>query len=367
MPFLDLKLAYAEVQGEINSAIASVLDGGRYIGGPEVELFESEWAQYCGARHCVGVGNGLDALILSLRAGGVGPGDGVIVPSHTFIATWLAVSAVGAEIQPVDPDPETFNMTVASVAGAVNARTKAILPVHLYGQPAEIDSISAFAKLHDLLLIEDGAQAHGARWNGRRIGGHGDAVCWSFYPGKNLGAVGDAGAVTTNNRELADRVRELGNYGSKEKYFNRVRGINSRLDPVQAAVLRVKLQYLESWNQRRRHIAARYNVVLRGTDLRAPSVLEAAQPVWHLYVVRCRQRDRLQAFLGEEGIGTLIHYPIPPYRQDAYRDLGISDNALPVADELSGEVLSLPMGPHLSPDMLDRVCHALGRWSELGG
>ena len=367
VPFLDLRPAYAEVQSEIDYAIAGVLESGRYIGGPEVELFESEWAQYCGARYCVGVGNGLDALILSLRACGVGPGDGVIVPSNTFIATWLAVSAVGAEVQPVDPDVETFNLTLESIGRAVNERTKAILPVHLYGHPVEIDSIAAFAKAHGLLLIEDAAQANGASWKGRRIGGHGDAVCWSFYPGKNLGGIGDAGAITTNNRELADRVRELGNYGSKQKYVNRARGINSRLDPVQAAVLRVKLQYLEEWNQRRRNIAARYDGVLRGTRLCPPSVLADALPVWHLYVVRCGQRDRLQAFLEEQGIGTLIHYPIPPHRQDAYRDLGVSKTILPAADELSDRVLSLPMGPHLSLEMVDRVCEALERWSELDG
>ena len=359
IPFLDLHAGYAELRPEIDAAVARVLDSGRYIGGDDVAAFEADWAAYCGAGHCVGTGNGLDALILTLKACGIAPGDGVIVPSNTYIATWLAVSAVGATLQPVEPDPATHNIDPTRIAAAVTPKTRAIMPVHLYGQPADLDPILEIARAHGLRVIEDAAQAHGARYKGRRIGAHGDAVCWSFYPGKNLGAMGDAGAVTTDDPEIAARVRRLGNYGSDRKYVNVERGANSRLDPLQAAILRVKLAHLDDWTARRRALAAAYREALAGTGLTLPEVPGWAEPVWHLYVVRSPERDALQARLTEAGVGTLIHYPIPPHMQEAYADLRLAPEALPRARQLAGEVLSLPMGPHLSPDAAGRVREAM--------
>ena len=267
VPFLDLRAAYLELKPEIDAAIARVLDSGWYILGPEVEAFEAEWAEYCGASHAVGVGNGMDALTLALRALQIGPGDEVIVPSNTYIATWLAVSAVGATPVPVEPDLATYNIDPALIPAAITPRTKALLPVHLYGQPADLDPILAIARQHNLAVVEDAAQAHGARYKGCRIGAHGDVVCWSFYPGKNLGALGDAGAVTTNRADLADRIRVLRNYGSREKYVNELQGVNSRIDPIQAAVLRVKLKVLDEWNARRCRIAALYSQELASLSL----------------------------------------------------------------------------------------------------
>lgn len=355
IPFLDLGAAYRELKPEIDAAVHRVLDSGWYILGPEVEAFEAEWADYCEASHAVGLANGLDALILALRALDVGPGDEVIVPSNTYIATWLAVSAVGAKPVPVEPDPATHNIDCAKIKAAITPATKALLPVHLYGQPADLDPILALARRHDLFVIEDAAQAHGARYKGRRIGSHGDVVCWSFYPGKNLGALGDAGAVTTDNADLADRIRVLRNYGSRQKYVNEVPGANSRLDPLQAAVLRVKLEVLDDWTERRRAVAAAYADGLARSDLILPHVPDWAEPVWHLYVVRSTDRDALQHSLTEAGIGTLIHYPIPPHMQDAYNALGLPPEALPLARGLAEEVLSLPMGPHLAKDAAERL------------
>lgn len=362
IPFLDVGAAYRELAPEINAAVLRVLSSGWYIGGPEVVSFEEEWAAYCDAAHCVGTGNGLDALTLALRACDIGPGDGVIVPSNTYIATWLAVSAVGAIIQPVEPDPGTYNIDSGRITEAITPETRAILPVHLYGQPADLDPILELAREHGLLVIEDAAQAHGARYKGRRIGAHGDVVCWSFYPGKNLGAFGDAGAVTTNDPGIAARVRRLGNYGSEQKYVNRERGVNSRLDPIQAAVLRVKLTYLEEWTQRRRAVAAAYDEELAASDLVTPHVPDWAEPVWHIYVVRASDRDGLQARLAQAGIGTLTHYPIPPHMQEAYADLGIAPEDLPVARRLADEVLSLPMGPHLVREDIGAILHQVSGW-----
>lgn len=355
IPFLDLGAAYRELKPEIDAAVARVLDSGWYILGPEVEAFEAEWAAYCEAAHGVGVANGLDALTLALRALDIGPGDEVIVPSNTYIATWLAVSAVGARPVPVEPDPATHNIDPARIAAAITPRTRALLPVHLYGQPADLDPILALAQRHGLAVVEDAAQAHGARYRGRRIGAHGDAVCWSFYPGKNLGAMGDGGAVTTNRADLAERIRRLRNYGSDRKYVNAERGVNSRLDPLQAAVLRVKLRHLDEWTERRRAVASVYLQGLAGGGLTLPHVPEWADPVWHLFVIRSPERDALQARLTEAGIGTLIHYPIPPHMQKAYADLGIAPEALPIARQLAAEVLSLPMGPHLGGEDMRQV------------
>jgi dTDP-4-amino-4,6-dideoxygalactose transaminase len=347
IPFLDLRAAYLELKTEIDAAIARVLEAGWYILGPEVEAFEAEWAEYCEAKYAVGLANGLDALILALRALDVRPGDEVIVPSNTYIATWLAVSAVGATPVPVEPDPATYNIDPNRIAAAITPQTKVLLPVHLYGQPADMDPILTIARQHGIAVVEDAAQAHGARYKGRRVGGHGDIVCWSFYPGKNLGALGDGGAITTNRADLADKIQVLRNYGSRVKYVNEVQGANSRLDPLQAAVLRVKLTVLDAWAERRRVIAAAYAEGLAGTDLIVPRVPAWAEPAWHLYVVRTPGRDALQARLGDAGIGTLIHYPIPPHMQAAYARLGIAAEALPLARQLAGEVVSLPIGPQL--------------------
>jgi len=359
IPFLDLGAAYREIKPEIDVAMQRVLDSGWYILGPEVEAFEAEWAAYCEAGHSVGLANGLDALALALRALDIGPGDEVIVPSNTYIATWLAVSGVGATPVPVEPDPSTHNIDPTRIEAAITPQTRALLPVHLYGQPADLDPILDIARRHGLRVIEDAAQAHGARYKGQRIGVHGDIVCWSFYPGKNLGALGDAGAITTDNPDLAERIRVLRNYGSRVKYVNEVQGANSRLDPLQAAVLRVKLEHLDAWTDRRRALAAQYLAGLAGTDLILPHVPDWADPAWHLFVVRTKAREALQTRLSAASIGTLIHYPIPPHMQAAYADMKFAPDAFRLARQLADEVLSLPIGPHLSPEdvetVLDRV------------
>jgi len=359
VPFLNLGAAYRELKAEIDVSVSRVIESGCYILGPEVEAFEMEWATYCEANYAVGLANGLDALTLALRALDIGPGDEVIVPSNTYIATWLAVSAVGAVPVPVEPDPETYNIDPTRIEDAITSRTRALLPVHLYGQSVDLDMILKIALRHDLRVIEDAAQAHGARYKGRRIGAHGDIVCWSFYPGKNLGALGDAGAITTNDAYLAKRVAILRNYGSHQKYLNEEQGINSRLDPIQAAVLRVKLSHLDNWNERRRNMAHYYNEKLCKTKLSLPKVPNWAEPVWHLYVVRHADRGALQKNIAKKGIGTLIHYPIPPHMQAAYVDLGYSKNAFPLARKFADEVLSLPIGPQFSSKDCEAVVHAI--------
>ena len=360
IPFLDLRAAYLDLQPEIDVAVARVMDSGWYILGEEVEAFEAEWAAYCEAKQAVGVANGLDALHLALRALGVGPGDEVIVPSNTYIATWLAVSQCGATPVPVEPDVSTYNIDPNRIEGAITANTKVILAVHLYGQPADLDPVLAIASQHGLRVLEDAAQAHGARYKGRRIGAHGDAVAWSFYPGKNLGALGDGGAVTTNDPDIADRIRVLRNYGSRMKYVNEVQGYNSRLDPIQAAALRVKLQRLDEWNGRRAAIAARYLEGLANSGLVLPQVPEWAEPVWHLFVVRAAQRDALVKRLNEAGVGTLIHYPVPPHLQAAYANLPYESGDFPHAEAMAAEVLSLPIGPHLSEENQRQAIDRLG-------
>jgi dTDP-4-amino-4,6-dideoxygalactose transaminase len=335
------------------------LRSGWYIGGQDVEAFEQEFAAFTETQHCVGTGNGLDALRLSLIAMGIGNGDEVIVPSNTYIATWLAVSQSGATPVPVEPVESTYNLDPTRIEAAITVRTKAILPVHLYGQPADLDPILTLAQKHGLRVLEDAAQAHGARYKGKRIGGHGDAVAWSFYPGKNLGALGDAGAMTTNDHELADRVRALRNYGSRSKYVNEVKGYNSRLDPVQAVVLRVKLRYLDEWNARRTAIAARYTAELVGTGLVLPEVPEWTEPVWHLYVVQHADRNGLQEALQKAGTGTLIHYPIPPHLQKAYWDAGYAVGRFPIAESMANRLLSLPIGPQLQLKDVEDVINGL--------
>lgn len=358
VPFLDLQAAYAEIGDEIDAALSRVVKSGRYILGPEVEAFEGEFADYTEARHCVGVGNGLEALRLALLATGVGPGDEVIVPSHTFIATWLAVSSCGAMPVPVEPSESSFNIDPHRIEAAITARTKAIVPVHLYGLPADLDPILAIATSHSLRVIEDAAQAHGARYRGRRIGSHGDAVAWSFYPGKNLGAMGDGGAVTTNDAQIAQSIAKLRNYGSTEKYINERRGYNSRLDPIQAAVLRVKLHHLDRWNQRRGRIAAEYQRLLAGSALLLPEIPGWVDPAWHLYVVRHPHREKVRRIMEREDVHTVIHYPIPPHKQQAYSDLHIPAARFPVASQLADEVLSLPIGPQLTSDQVSEVARA---------
>ena len=357
IPFLDIGASYQELKEEIDVAIARVLKSGWYILGPEVDAFEQAYADYCEVKHAVTVANGLDALHLALRAMGVGVGDEVIVPSNTYIATWLAVSQCGAVPVPVEPVENTYNIDPTKIEAAITACTKVILPVHLYGQPADLDPIVAIARKHNLLVLEDAAQAHGARYKNKRIGGHGHAVAWSFYPGKNLGAFGDGGAITTNDSEIADRMRLLRNYGSKIKYVNEIQGFNSRLDPLQAAVLGVKLRYLDEWNARRERIAQKYLHALADTNLVIPQVPEWAHCAWHLFVVRCQNRDQFQSKLTEAGVGTLIHYPIPPHMQQAYADRSFLADELFLASKLAEEVISLPVGPHLSEQNAEKsIC-----------
>jgi dTDP-4-amino-4,6-dideoxygalactose transaminase len=349
VPFLDFVAPYAELRPELDAAYERFMRSAWYVLGKELEAFEQEYAAYCDSKHCVGVANGLDALHLLLRAYGIGAGDEVIVPSNTYIATWLAVSQVGATPVPVEPDAKTFNLDPGRLVAALTPRTKAIMPVHLYGQPADMDPIMAFARQHGLKVIEDNAQSQGARYKGRRTGSLGDAAGHSFYPGKNLGAFGEAGAITTDDDALADRVRTLRNYGSKKKYYNEVKGYNSRLDELQAAFLRVKLKKLDEWNKRRSSVAEKYLSQLSGVEgLQLPFVPEWAEPVWHLFVVRHPKRDPLQERLTAAGIGTMIHYPVPPHLSGAYAGDGWSRGAFPLAENLAATVLSLPMGPHLA-------------------
>lgn len=360
IPFLDLKAPYLELKEELDAAYRRVMESGWYILGQEVEAFEAEFAAYCGTKHCIGVGNGLEALHLILRAMGIGPGDEVIVPANTYIATWLAVTHVGAIPVPVEPVEQTYNLDPSLIERAITPRSKAILVVHLYGQPADMDPINAVAQKHGLKVIEDCAQAHGARYNGRRVGALGDAAGFSFYPGKNLGAIGDGGAVTTNDSELAERIRVLRNYGSRIKYHNEVVGYNSRLDEFQAALLRVKLTRLDEWNARRRKVAGCYLQVLSGLQqVTVPYVPDWAEPVWHIFVVRHPQRNVLQKALTEAGVGTMIHYPIPPHLQPAYDDLDWREGDFPLSERMAKEVLSLPMGPHISDNDLQSVIRGI--------
>jgi dTDP-4-amino-4,6-dideoxygalactose transaminase len=357
IPFLDLHATYEELKPELDAAYQRVMDSGWFLLGRELEEFESEFAAYCQTRHCVGVANGLDALRLILLALGIGPGDEVLVPAHTFAATWLAVSHAGATPIPVDVDPATFNLDPLQIERHITERTRAIMPVHLYGQPADMDAIQAIAGLHGLSVIEDAAQAHGARYKGRRVGGLGAAAAFSFYPGKNLGAFGDGGAVVTNDTEIADRVRVLRNYGSRVKYHYEVQGFNSRLSELSAALLRVKLAKLDEWNRRRSEAAQVYlDTLSRYSDLQLPIVPSWADPAWHLFVIRHPERDAIQRRLQEYGIGTLIHYPLAPYQSEAYRGMAVSPGRFPVTDEITRTVLSLPIGPQLPPESIEQVC-----------
>jgi dTDP-4-amino-4,6-dideoxygalactose transaminase len=363
VPFLDLGVAYQELKEPLDSAIARVVATGWYLLGDELRAFEREFADYLGVRHCVGVGNGLDALHLSLRAMGVHSGDEVVVPSNTYIATWLAVSYTGARPVPVEPC-ETYNIDPITLEAAITRRTKVILPVHLYGQPVDMDPILSIASRFGLKVLEDAAQAHGARYKGRRVGSLGHAAAWSFYPSKNLGAFGDAGAVTTDDDALAEEIRLLRNYGSGTKYVNSRRGFNSRLDDIQAAVLRVKLAHLDEWNERRSRLATRYRQELSDLDLHLPHTAGTGEHSWHLFVVRTPKRDDLQSHLTGLGIQTQIHYPIPPHLQDAYTDLGFSEGSFPLSEAIHREVLSLPIGPHVTEEQAAQVIHAVRQSSK---
>jgi dTDP-4-amino-4,6-dideoxygalactose transaminase len=361
IPFLDLQATYLELKPEIDAAVSRVLSSGWYLLGSEIQAFEQEFAAFTGSKHCIGVANGLDALFLSLRARGVGPGDEVLVPSNTYIATWLAVTMTGATPVPVEPVEATFNIDPALLEASITSRTKAIIAVHLYGQTADMDPINDVANRHGLFVLEDSAQAHGATYRGRQAGTLGHASGWSFYPGKNLGAFGDAGAITTNDDDLAEKLRVLRNYGSRVKYVNEVQGINSRLDEIQAAILRVKLQKLNEWNNRRRQVAITYLEGLQDTGVGLPFVPDWADSAWHIFPVRHPERDRLRKALEREGIGTLIHYPIPPHRQAAYSSLTLHASDFPISEAIHREELSLPMGPHLSSSDAERVVGAIRR------
>lgn len=360
VPILDLKLATEELRPELDAACRRVLDSGWFLLGRELDAFEAEYAASVGVAHCIGVANGLEALQLVLMAHGISTGDEVIVPAHGYIATWLAVTHVGARPVPCECDERTYNLDPARVEALITPCTKAILPIHLYGQTADMPALRAVAERRGLLLLEDGAQSHGARCHGRQSGALGHAAGISFYPSKNLGALADAGAVTTDDGALADKLRHLRNYGSKVRYQNEYPGINSRLEEMQAAFLRVKLPHLAAWNARRAVLATRYLEKLRGVgDLVLPFVPTWAEPVWHLFVVRTKRREALQAFLAAREIGTQVHYPTPPHLSGAYRDGGWKRGDFPLAERMADEVLSLPIGPHHTLEQIDYVCAAV--------
>jgi dTDP-4-amino-4,6-dideoxygalactose transaminase len=359
VPFLELGETYQELKNELTSVFQKVMDSGWYILGEEVSKFEEEFAAYCGVTHCIGVGNGLDALHLILKAYDIGEGDEVIVPSNTFIATWLAVSYVGAKIIPVEPDERTFNIDPHEIEKAITPQTKAIIPVHLYGQPTKMDEINAIAKKYDLHVIEDAAQAHGALYKGKKTGSLGHAAGFSFYPGKNLGAFGDAGAITTNDDILAEKIRMLRNYGSKVKYTHQLKGYNSRLDELQAAFLRVKLRYLDKWNERRVLIANAYLNSISNKNILLPKLDENINHAWHLFVVRTSDRNSLQSYLKSHHIDTLIHYPIPPHLQQAYAERNWKKGSFPISEDIHNEVLSLPIGPHMNEPSVQKIINVV--------
>lgn len=359
IPLVGLFDQYQTIKPEIDAAIENIITKSAFVGGEEVLNFEAEFAAYCETKACVGVGNGTDAIYLTLRALGIGPGDEVITVAQTFIATSEAISMTGARPVFVDIKDDTMLMDPALLEQAITPRTKVILPVHLYGQTCDLDAIMEIADRHGLKVIEDAAQAHGARWRGRRAGSIGDAACFSFYPGKNLGAFGDGGAVVSQDEDLIERIRMLANHGRLEKYTHKMEGVNSRLDGLQAAILRVKLRHLDEWNQSRRRHADFYFETLSGSELRMPVVDENAQPVWHLFVVRVSDREAFQQKLKAEGIATGVHYPVPLHLQPAYEYLEIPLGSLPVTEQVSREVVSLPMYPELTEEQLAKVAGSI--------
>ena len=355
VPFLDLRASYAEIQKELETAMLNSTRSGQYIGGDTLDTFENEFQEFVDSRCCIGVANGLDALTLSLKVLGIGSGDEVIVPSNTFIATWLSVTQCGAVPVPVEPDPDTYNIDVRLIEEKITERTRAIVPVHLYGQAADLDEVLKLASAHSLYVVEDAAQAHGASYKDRKIGSHGDLVTWSFYPGKNLGALGDGGAITTNSQVLAEQLKVLRNYGSDKRYIHQDLGVNSRLDSLQASILSVKLKHLETWNDRRNTIASIYNEEFKGLPLRLPSVEPHNKAVWHLYCIRSAQRDKVRKQLESVGVETLIHYPVPPHLQKAYKFLPYSSGSFPVAERIASELISLPIGPAMTEKQIEHV------------
>lgn len=362
VPFLDLSRQHLALRDELAEALSRVMAHGRYVLGPEVEAFEEEFAQYVGCRFGIGVGSGTEAIHVALRACGVGPGDEVVTVSHTAVATVAAVELAGARPVLVDVDAATCSLDPTLVERAISPRTRAIVPVHLYGAPAEMSLILDLARRHGLRVVEDCAQAHGATYGGRRLGSLGDMGCFSFYPTKNLGAVGDGGMVTTDNPDLARQARLVRQYGWRERHVSTVKGLNSRLDEIQAAVLRVKLRHLNGWNARRRELAARYLAALHGTDLQAVRVPATAEPVFHLFVVRAHQRDALRTYLLERGVATLVHYPVPVHMQEAYRDLGYGPGSLPATEAAAQTVVSLPLYPEMRDEEADAVATAVAAW-----
>lgn len=362
IPFVTFLPMEKELNSDIRKAFDRVFTRSWYIEGVEDEAFEKAFAEYCGTKYCVGVGNGLDALMLALKALGIGEGDEVIVPSNTYIATALAVTYVGATPVFVEPDIRTFNINPELIEAAITEKTKAIMPVHLYGQACDMDPIMEIARKHNLRVVEDCAQAHGATYKGQKVGSFGDAAGFSFYPGKNLGALGDAGATVTNDKELADKIRALGNYGSDYKYHHIYKGNNSRLDELQAAFLAAKLPHLERMNVERRRIAQLYTDGIKNDKVITPYVPKYAVPVWHIYGIRCKDRDALEKHLNEKGIGTNKHYPIPMHMQECYRDLNIPQGALPVAEEISATELSIPMYYGMTDEEVQYVIDAINEF-----
>jgi dTDP-4-amino-4,6-dideoxygalactose transaminase len=359
VPFVDLAAQYARIAEEVNEASANVLRRTDFILGQEVTLFEEEFAAFCGARYAVGVDNGTSALELVLRAYGVGPGDEVITVANTFMATALAISYTGATVVLVDIDPATYTIDPAQLEDRITSRTKAIVPVHLYGQPADMDRIRSIAQRHALVVVEDACQAHGARYKGKRAGVLADSAAFSFYPAKNLGAYGDGGMVVTNDLSVAESIRMLRNYGQREKYHHVLRGYNRRLDTLQAAMLRVKLKYLDEWNSARQGHAALYARLLDGAGVVTPRQADYAESVWHLYVIRTPNRAALSKHLGGQGIATGVHYPIPIHLQPAYQDLGYPRGSFPVTEAYAEQVLSLPMYPELTSEAVEYVAAAV--------
>ena len=360
VPFLSLEPQHAPLREAMRAVFTRVYDSYWYVLGEEVKQFEQDYATFNQVAHAVGVANGLDALVLALRVLEIGPGDEVIVPSNTYIATWLAVTQVGATPVPVEPDPATSNLDPSRIEAALTPRTRAVMPVHLYGQACRMTEIMDLAAYHNLFVVEDNAQAHGATWAGGLTGSFGHVNCTSFYPGKNLGALGDAGAITTNDADLAQKVRVLRNYGSQQKYYNVVVGYNSRLDELQAALLRMKLPELPEWTRQRQQIAVWYNQHLVGiAGLRLPAVAEGATHVYHLYVVHTTHRMALQQHLTAQGIGTMIHYPVPPHQQQAYQHLGLAAGSFPIAEDLAATCLSLPIWPGMSEAHVVAVAAAI--------
>jgi len=362
VPFVSFEIMHGEIQQEMDEAVLSVMHKNWFIRGDEDIKFEKLYAEYCNSKYCIGCGNGLDALVLLLKAYGIGEGDEVIIPANTFIATALAVTYTGAKIAFVEPRKDTYTIDASKIEEKITEHTKAIIAVHLYGQPADMDEINEIARKHHLIVIEDAAQAHGALYKGRKVGSLGDAAGFSFYPGKNLGALGDAGAVTTNDKEIAEKVRALANYGSDYKYHHIYQGNNSRLDEIQAAALSVKLSSLDKWNKRRQEIAEKYKNGINNPKIIIPIIAEERNHVWHIFALRTENRNELEKYLNENGVGTTIHYPIPIHLQDAYKDLGMSVGELPIAEEISKTEISIPMYYGMTDEQIDYVIDVVNKY-----